>query len=286
MENTTTTTPLNTDDYRVRLDAFEGPLDLLLFLIRRNEVDVHDIPVATIAEQYLAILQDLGASRGRIDIDSAGEFLVMAATLTEIKSRMLLPDLKAAATTGTHERAPAGDPRAELVAQLLEYKRLRDAADDLEQRAAERRSKFAAGPAGIDDAELQRMLDEQADLEMEDLELIDLVEAFQKISQTVQFDRMGDHRVAYDDTPIELHAQDILSRLDELVPTGNCHIEFAAIFAGKTRSEAVGLFLALLELVRNRKVRVRQDVTEGSIVLERRAEEPAHPASQSPDVAT
>src|SRR5688572_5197395 len=127
-----------TDDYRVRLETFEGPLDLLLFLIRKNEVEIHDIPVASITEQYLAFLKELGVTT-RIDIDVAGEFLVMAATLMELKSRMLMPRPAGAADEGPGPEGRATkegqDPRAELVRQLLEYKKYRDAADHLEWRA-------------------------------------------------------------------------------------------------------------------------------------------------------
>src|SRR5215831_2686941 len=106
-----------TDDYRVRLEAFEGPLDLLLFLIRKSEVEIHDIPVAAITEQYLAFLKQLGSS-SRIDIDTAGEFLVMAATLMELKSRMLMPSARLGQAEGADSGKPAEDPRAELVRQL------------------------------------------------------------------------------------------------------------------------------------------------------------------------
>ena len=103
-----------TDDYRVRLESFEGPLDLLLFLIRKSEVDIHDIPVAAITEQYLAFLKELGSS-SRIDIDTAGEFLVMAATLMELKSRMLMPAARPGTVEGAEPGKVAEDPRAELV---------------------------------------------------------------------------------------------------------------------------------------------------------------------------
>src|SRR5881394_3359175 len=112
-------TSVLTDDYRVRLESFEGPLDLLLFLIRKSEVEITDIPVAAITEQYLEFLKDLGSS-SRIDIDTAGEFLVMAATLMELKSRMLMPAPARSAADAPGDK-PQEDPRAELVRQLIEY---------------------------------------------------------------------------------------------------------------------------------------------------------------------
>ncbi len=130
------------DDIRVQLDAFEGPLDLLLYLIRRDEVDVADIPIARLTEQYLATLTAAGLDR--IDIDTAGEFLVMAATLMEIKSRMLMPAAPPEGGEGREWRAPRRstaaapeDPRADLVRQLLAYKKYRDAAQNLDRRLSD-----------------------------------------------------------------------------------------------------------------------------------------------------
>jgi segregation and condensation protein A len=266
-----------TDDYRVRLETFEGPLDLLLFLIRKNEVDIHDIPVAAITEQYLGFLKELGAST-RIDIDIAGEFLVMAATLMELKSRMLMPKPPVAVggeESGAERRGPQEDPRAELVRQLLEYKKYRDAADHLEWRADDQRRRFPVHPAGIDSEALRNAIQNASqDTELEDLDLLDLVEAFQRIAESVNFERLGDHQVKYDDTPIEIHAADIMTRLTtDPAPEAKPEIELVTLFKNRTRSEMVGLFLALLELVRNRKVAVRQDRIEGGIYLRAREQE-------------
>jgi len=264
-----------TDDYRVRLDSFEGPLDLLLFLIRKSEVEITDIPVAAITEQYLEFLKELGSS-SRIDIDTAGEFLVMAATLMELKSRMLMPSAKRGPDEAPGER-PQEDPRAELVRQLIEYKKYRDAADSLEHRADDWRRRFPTSPAGIDSDALRAALEATAkeDLDLEDLDLIDLAESFQRIAESVNFDRLGDHEVKYDDTPIELHAADIVSRLE--AEATDPELELATLLKGRSRSEMVGLFLAVLELVRNRRVGVRQDKIDGGIYLSMRAE-PAPPA--------
>ena len=198
------------DPYTVRLDEFEGPLDLLLHLIRKDEVALHDIPIASITDQYLEHVRRIEMhGAGRIDIDTAGEFLVMAATLMEIKSRMLMPRQEAPASDAPRERGEPEDPRSELVRQLLEYKRYRDAANALERRAEDWRKRFPAQRAGLDDDRLQAALEAAPDTELEDLDLLDLVEAFRRISETVIFDRLGDHQVTYDDTPIELHAEDI-----------------------------------------------------------------------------
>lgn len=268
------------DPYTVRLDDFEGPLDLLLHLIRKDEVDLHDIPIASITDQYLEHVRRIETDGvGRIDIDTAGEFLVMAATLMEIKSRMLMPRQEAPAGESSRVHDETEDPRSELVRQLLEYKRYRDAANALERRAEDWRKRFPAQRAELDDQRLQAALEAAPDTELEDLDLLDLVEAFRRISETVIFDRLGDHQVTYDDTPIELHAEDIVSRLRaEATELAAAALPLQRMFEGRTRSEMVGLFLALLELVRNRRVRVAQDRVEGLITVSLRDE----PEGQGP----
>lgn len=268
-----------TEDYRVQLDAFEGPLDLLLYLIRKNEVDVHDIPVSTIAEQYMGFLTHID----RIDIDVAGEFLVMAATLMEVKSRMLTPTPKAAEGDTEGPTAPVADPRAELVRQLLAYKKYRDAATALEHRADEWRSRFGVGRAGIEDSAIQAAIESAPEMDIQDLELIDLFEAFQKIAESVNFERLREHQVQYDDTPIELHAEDIVDRLkrDAVAPEGGkAELPFIGLFNGRTRSEMVGLFLAMLELCRRRMIAFRQDDAAGIMIRLRTEEEVAVDAAQ------
>jgi segregation and condensation protein A len=293
--------------YRVRLSAFEGPLDLLLFLIRKHEIDIHDIPVARIAEQYVAFLVEAsrpahtssGAAAGprtlggsRLDIDEAGEFLVMAATLMELKSRMLLPqETRSRVGDGQANQAAQEDPRAELVRQLLEYKRLRDAADALEQRGIDWQNRFGTARAGVDDAALEAQLAQHVhDVDLEELHLIDLVEAFGRIASTVNFERMGEHQVAYDDTPLEIHQEDILlqlgdapesqtllaQRLDELRPEVRAQLRpgeapLRALLATRTRSEMIGMFLALLELVRHHKVSFRTVGEEREVFLLKRS---------------
>jgi segregation and condensation protein A len=263
-----------TEDYRVRLETFEGPLDLLLFLIRKNEVDVNDIPISTIADQYIAFLNSLDADGSLIDIDVAGEFLVMAATLMEVKSRWLARTPGEATETG---EAPSGDdPRADLVRQLLAYKQYRDAAAALETRGTHWQARFAVGGAAepeIIASDADAIADEVAALDVEDLELTDLLDAFKRIVATVNFERLGDHQVVYDDTPIELHAADIVERLksDEVVrgASGERRLSFRTLLTGRKRSEMIGLFLAVLDLVRRRMIGVKQD-TAGEIELELR----------------
>ncbi|HVU63395.1 MAG TPA: segregation/condensation protein A [Phycisphaerales bacterium] len=280
----------SSSEYTVRLDAFEGPLDLLLFLIRRAEVEVTDIPIAQITEQYLKHIEELAnpTTGGRIDIERAGEFLVMAATLMEIKSRTLTPvQIGSAPVEGTvidegrprAEEAPV-DPRAELIHQLLEYKKFRDAGDRLNKSKHDWESMFPAAKAQApksEDPEAAPLPPEEitGPVDLDDIELIDLVEAFGRIIETVDLTRVGEHRVVMDDTPVELHAEDIVDRLrrhaeESLVAGGTEEMDFARIFERRSRSEMIGLFLAVLELVKQQRIRVRQqedDLTGRRIVL-------------------
>lgn len=283
-------------DYTVRLEAFEGPLDLLLFLIRRAEVEVTDIPISRITDQYLKYLDQFTASESidggdagtphaksrPIDIERAGEFLVMAATLMEIKSRMLTPvplrggDNSNAEPGEGNGRDKPSDPRSELVRQLLEYKRFRDATEQLEHYRDEYFSRYPAAAipgSRLPEPEPQQAAEgetEEAPIDLEDTTLIDLVEAFSRIMQTVDFSRVGEHRVVFDDTPVEIHAEDILLKLRQLelppvdlsgledAPRRVRSMEFASVFQGRKRSEAIGLFLAVLELVKQQRIRVVQ----------------------------
>ncbi|MGE3109955.1 MAG: ScpA family protein [Phycisphaerales bacterium] len=276
------------NDYRVKIEAFEGPMDLLLFLIRRAEVEITDIPIASITEQYLGYLKDADLRSGTIDIDRAGEFLVMAATLMEIKSRMLMPrsEGQAGEESGESSSAELTDPRAELVRQLLVYKKYRDAAQRLHQRLDEWESRFPASQAAYDSRRVQEAMGEMADMDIEDLELVDLMSAFARVIESVDMTRVGEHHVVVDDTPIELHAEDILDRLRREAgakPGGGPEeaagsearageVAFTTFVANRTRGELIGLFLAMLELVRQRRIGVRQDPESSNVFLRVRNE--------------
>lgn len=242
-------------DYRVRLDAYAGPLDLLLYLVKRHEIDLHDIPVATLTEQYLHHLEVIKS----IDVESAGEFLVMAATLVEVKSRMIIPQAEREGD-GDHEDPTqdiedAADPRYELVQQLLAYKAFKDAAYALDDRAQQWEHRF---PVKVKSGDRPVVEDkpEEVTIDLEDVNVYDLCEAFGRILETVG--HIGDHAVTYDDTPISMHAEDIHDRLRTDGPTTGLTLQ--QIFEGRSnRSEMIGLFLATLELVRQRLVVVVQE---------------------------
>lgn len=251
------------EEYRVNLDKYNGPLDLLLYLIRREEVDIYDIPIARVTEQYLAYVRVLKD----VDPNLAGEFLVMAATLLEIKTRMLLP------TAPTEDGSPEeglGDPRSELVRQLLEYKAFKDAAMDLREASEVHSQKFPRRPAGPDQ-------DEDDAVAIEDVQIWDLFDSFSKVLESIGH-RARQHEVIYDDTPVELHEADIVDRLGR-----EGKMSFTRIFEGRsTLGELIGLFLALLELIRQRKIRCIQETNFADITVDlRKADDPA--TSESPE---
>lgn len=273
------------EDFVVSLDRFEGPLDLLLYLIRKNEVGIEDIPIAPITDQYLAHLRGLE----RIDVDIAAEFLVMAATLMEIKSRLIAPPLEGQASENQsdHERArrpgDEADPRAELILQLLAYRQYRDAADSLDTRRAEWERRFPAARAGIDkDALREAQQVEADDLDAEDLDLLDLVRAFARIAESVNFDRIarGAHEIGSEETPIELHAEDLLERLrgPRESSRGASAVSLRDAAAGKSKPEIIGLFLALLELMKCGVVSVKTLPDASDVMIDLKPEITRDPA--------
>jgi segregation and condensation protein A len=259
------------EDYRVTLEAFQGPLDLLLYLIRRAEVDIHDIPVAQITDQYLAFLRQVED----IDVELAGEFLVMAATLIELKSRTLAPpeDGEGGATDDAESQLPgtgAVDPRYELVQQLLAYQRYRIAAEELDARRLEFAHRFPLRAGQRDrreEVEEPEAVDPGApgaELELEDVHVMDVAEAYQRIMASIDFTRFGDHIVEMDDTPIALHQEDLLDRLSR---AREGRLTLQETFAGQNRGQRIGLFLATLELVRLHRITVLQDDIDSEIEL-------------------
>lgn len=232
------------DGYRVQLDVFTGPLDLLLYLIQRDEVDIYDIPIARITEEYLRQVRVLE----HLDPDAVSEFLVLAATLIELKSRALLP------TPPPETLGDAEDPRAPLVKQLLEYKRFKDAARGLGRAADDRAKRYVRVPAELPQ--------ELAGLELEEVQVWDLLAAFGKVMAAIG-QGPGRHEIIYDDIPVELHAAEILAILERETPT-----TFQALFDGQVeRVQIVGRFLALLELMRGHRLRAEQEATFGTIYV-------------------
>jgi segregation and condensation protein A len=250
-------------DYRVNLDMFAGPMDLLLYLVRREEVDIYDIPIAEITDQYIRYIEILQS----LDIDLAGDFLVMASTLMQIKSAMLLPkaDLEQLQTDDL------ADPRAELIRQLLEYKKFKDAANLLAAAADETNKRFPR-PASVIE---QLKPGSEPEVDIEQLSVWDLLEAFGSIFEATGGVRFDVSHIK-DDTPIDLYQIEILHRLQTEGP-----MSFERIFESRTsRVVMIGLFLALLELIREKLVGAEQEGISPSIYLRPLTEKNAEQAVQ------
>jgi len=254
-------------DYRVNLDIFAGPLDLLLYLVRKEEVDVYDIPIAKITDQYICYIELLKS----LDIDLAGDFLVMAATLMQIKSAMLLPR----AEPDQFQDEDLSDPRTELVRQLLEYKRFKDAANLLNAAADEQQERYPR-PGTL----IERLKpDTEPELDIEQVSIWDLLEAFDSVCKAIG--TVADIRHIQDDTPIDLYQIEILHRLQTEGP-----LTFERIFESRTNRVAlVGLFLALLELVREKLIWAEQPA-QSTIYLRSLTEAPAEEAVRNAILAT
>lgn len=252
-------------DYRVNLDIYNGPLDLLLYLIRRNEVEIHDIPIAMITEQYLAYVEVIK----ELNIDTAGEFLVMAATLTEIKSATLLPRLP---EVEQGEDEELGDPRLELVRQLLEYKKYKDAAAELRNAAIDQAQRYPRSTADLQRLQKEFKQQQQSELDLEGIQIWDLFDAFNRMMAATLANARG-HQVIHDNTPIDIYQTDILDRAQNQQP-----LTFEQIFLGRSRSEMIGLFLALLELIREKLIRFEQEEVFGPIYLIALTDEPPEQA--------
>jgi segregation and condensation protein A len=233
-------------DYRVELDGFSGPLDLLLYLVRRQEVDILDLPIAEITRRFVEFLEVLTI----LDLDLIGEFVVMASALVEIKSRLALP--------GPDEPPelvePDEDPRADLVRQLLEYKRFKDASRLLEDHAAKWQQRY---PRLTDDRP-RGGSDPSQDL-IKEVELWDLVSALSRILR--KNTESSPATVIYDDTPISVYVDRIRARV-----LAEQRVTFSSFFAGSnSKSRIVGIFLAILELLRHYKFRAEQPLDYNEI---------------------
>jgi segregation and condensation protein A len=238
--------------YTVALDAFHGPLDLLLYLVKKHEVDIFDIPIARIADQFRDYLQSLR----ELDVELAGDFLVMAATLMEIKSRMMLP----ADAQATDEEQ--SDPRRELVKQLLEYRKIKDAAAALEERAEAQGTRVPRQePPEPAAPGVQRV---------RPVELWDLVSAFARLMRETQ--ALEPKTILVDDTPQYVHEARIKDRV-----RAEGRVRFRDVFTPPYyKARLIGIFLAILELIRNHGIGLEQpDGEGGDIWLVAVQEEPA-----------
>lgn len=235
--------------YHIRMPIFDGPMELLLHLIRKSEVDIHDIPIADITKQYLEILEVMQ----ELNLDLAGEFLLMAATLIHIKSKMLLPPPHEDGT----EDEESEDPRAVLVARLLEYERYKEAAQQLHQQEEIRNATWARPdttqlpPEGVDPQEAQESLIE--------VDLFELISAFREVLERVR--QRAD--LVFEREAISI--EEMIRRLDERLEA-KAQCTFVELFSDAAdRPTVIVTFLAILEMVRLRKLKIYQQQLFGTI---------------------
>ncbi len=232
--------------YKVELPAFAGPMDLLLYLIRQNEVDIYDIPIASITEQFISYIELLE----ELDIEYAAEFLLVAATLMDIKARMLVPQTIEGEDGEDEELF---DPREELVRELLEYKKFHDAALYLGERFDERNRQYESGADGIG-------IEEKS---LEEIEVWDLFSAFGNLLKAIGANGV---EIASTEVPVSTYMVMLAERL-----AVERRLTFAQVFAGLgDRVALVGMFIALLELARLQRLRALQDRDFGDILIELR----------------
>ncbi|HEY5741801.1 MAG TPA: segregation/condensation protein A [Terrimicrobiaceae bacterium] len=229
-------------DYKVKLEVFEGPLDLLLYLIKRDEVDIYDISIERIAKQYLEYMEAFQV----LNIELAGEFIVMAANLLYIKSRTLLPKEEQM----PEEDAEEDDPRWELIRQLIEYKKFKEAASQLRTREALQEKLFPRFPSVPELAPSSNLL-------VEEVGIFDLINAFQKVLKRLeQSQREESLREIFEENFTVSDKIEFLLR----VMADGVALRFGECFTrAASRTEIVVTFLAMLELIRLRQLRVRQD---------------------------
>jgi len=226
--------------YKVKLEIFEGPLDLLLYLIKKEEVTIYDIPISKITNQYLEYLNLMQL----LDLKLAGEFLVMASTLMQIKSKMLLP---------VEEQAPEEeeeeDPRAELVRRLLEYKKFKEAANRLEELETKEAQVFRRK---VNPETLELETEEEEQEQYFEASLFDLISAFSKILKTIPKNEFL--QIINDEFTVEKKIHDLLHLL-VIKPV----LYFSKLFEkAKSKVEIIATFLAVLELMRLKEIVVRQ----------------------------
>jgi segregation and condensation protein A len=233
-------------DYKVKLEVFEGPLDLLLFLIKRDEIDIYDISIERITRQYLEYLQAFK----ELNIELAGEFLVMAANLIYMKSRSLLP----VDQRPPDEEADEDDPRWELIRQLIEYKKFKEVAADLHVRELEQQQRFARTGQNPELA--------MAPLRLGEVGIFQLINAFQTVIRRIEA-RQELQEIFEDQFTVSDKIDAILRRVADGV-----RLRFSELFeAMVSRVEVVVTFLALLELIRLKQVRAIQTDPLGEIEI-------------------
>lgn len=247
---------MNVQQYSVKLDAFEGPLDLLLHLINRYEIDIYDIPMAELTEQYLLYIYAMQ----ELQLDVASEYLVMAATLLEIKSKLLLPKQEEELFDEDLEFEVDEDPRDELMKRLIEYRKYKEAAEDLKNLEEERGQMFTRAPSDLSEF----MVGEEEKVNL-DVNIYDMLGAFQKLLRRKKLQKPLQTRITRQEIPIEVRMEQIISELSTLKV--NERKNFLDLFPYEDKEHIVVTFLALLELMKTDNILIEQTQNFSAIFL-------------------
>jgi segregation and condensation protein A len=242
--------------YSVKLDAFEGPLDLLLHLINRYEIDIYDIPMSELTEQYLLYIYAMQ----ELKLDIASEYLVMAATLLEIKSKMLLPKQEEELFDDDLELDLEEDPREDLMQRLIEYRKYKEAADDLKHLEEERGQMFTRAPSDLSEYNV----DKQESISL-DVSLYDMLGAFQKLLRRKKLQKPLQTKITRQEIPIDTRMKQIVEELGSLQP--NERKNFMDLFPYEDKEHIVVTFLALLELMKKNSIVIEQENNFSDIFL-------------------
>lgn len=241
--------------YNVKIDAFEGPLDLLLHLINRLEIDIYDIPVAEITEQYLLYIHTMQ----ELQLDVASEYLVMAATLLAIKSKMLLPKHEDDLLEDEYSIDQEENPMDELVERLVEYRKYKEAAVDFKALELERGLMFTKPPSDLSDY-VKEIQPEKAEL---NVTLYDMLGAFQKLLRRQKLQKPLTTKIARQEIPIEKRMTEILDDLRNI----RGRKSFNDLFPIHNREHVVVTFLAVLELIKRKEIHIEQEHNFSEIYL-------------------
>ncbi len=255
---------IDTDDvqdaYAVKLEIFEGPLDLLLYLIRKEELDIYDIPVAHITTQYLAFLQQIH----RLNIEQASDFILMAATLMRVKSQMMMPRQAVEGEEGEGE-----DPRDELVRRLLEYQQFKEISEWLGFQFEEQRDVFLNRTAPDQEGD-------HADAELRPVSLLDLFKVYKHVLDTVPRELV--HQVVEERISIEECVAHVVAVLER-----QSRVRFYDLIEGGSRETLIATFIGLLELLKSQRIRVQQARPFDDIWVEKANDGPAPPTVVQPE---
>ncbi|RYG73648.1 segregation/condensation protein A [Lentibacillus lipolyticus] len=235
--------------YQVKLDTFEGPLDLLLHLVNQYEIDIYDIPVAQITEQYMEYIHTMQ----QLELNIASEYLVMAATLLELKSNMLIPKQEVEEPDEEYME----DPREELVQRLVEYRKYKEAAQHLKEQETEANQTFTRPPAAFSQAEISRPVQKG------NVSIYDMLDALKRMTDRHKWQKPLETKVKSGEIPIG----ERMTEVRKAVKQNREGIAFDQLFSYPSRSHVVITFMAILELMKNNEVICRQEQHFGKLYV-------------------